>query len=231
MVSVMWWEFGVAQPTFATMRHAYVTGVMAGLLVGCQLTRPSASPDYGAIRQELHRIHLRDQQIRASIMAVGMDSPAAVPLFHQMHATDSLNQVYVRHLLATTGWPARSQVGDTAARTVYLVVQHAGRAVIAQHLPALRKRVRQGEAAATDAATMEDRLRMFSGKTQRYGTQATSMVRPDGTQVIWPVQHPARVNGYRQQRGFTTTVEQNAAELGAQYDPHERLPSPRVVMP
>ena len=103
--------------------------------------------------------------------------------------------------------------------------------MIAQHLPALCKRVRQGEAAATDAATMEDRLHMFSGKKQRYGTQATSMVRPDGTQVIWPVQRPARVNRYRQRRGFTTTVEQNAAELGAQYDPHERLPSPRVVMP
>ena len=213
------------------MRHAYFAGVMVGLLVGCQLTRPSASPDYRAIRQELHRIYQRDQQIRASITAVGMDSPAAVPLFHQMHATDSVNQVYVRHLLATTGWPARSQVGDTAARTVYLVVQHAGRAVIAQHLPALRKRVQQGKAAATDAATMEDRLQMFSGKKQRYGTQATSMVRPDGTQVIWPVQHPARVNRYRQQRGFATTVEQNAAELGAQYDPNERLPPPRVVMP
>ena len=213
------------------MRHTYFVGIIAGLLVGCQVTHPSTSPDYRAMRQELHRIHQRDQLIRASIMAVGMDSPAAVPLFQQMHATDSVNQVYVRHLLATTGWPARSQVGDTAARTVYLVVQHAGRAMIAQHLPALCKRVRQGEAAATDAATMEDRLHMFSGKKQRYGTQATSMVRPDGTQVIWPVQRPARVNRYRQRRGFTTTVEQNAAELGAQYDPHEHLPSPRVVMP
>ena len=112
------------------MRHVYFAGVVAGLLVGCQLTRPSAYPDYRTIRQELHRIYQRDQQIRQAITAVGMDSPATVHLFHQMHATDSVNQVYVRHLLATTGWPARSQAGDTAARTLYLVVQHAGRAVI-----------------------------------------------------------------------------------------------------
>ena len=136
------------------MRHVHYAGVMAGLLVSCQLAHPSASPDYRAIRQQLHRIHERDQQIRAAITAVGLDSPAAGPLFKQMHATDSVNQVYVRQLLATSGWPARSQVGDTAARTVYLVVQHTGRAAIAQHLPALRKRVRQGQAQATDAATM-----------------------------------------------------------------------------
>jgi len=213
------------------MRYAFFFGALAGLVVGCQLTRPAASSDYRAIRQELHRIYQRDQQIRESIMAVGMDSPAATPLFQQMRGIDSVNQVYVRQLLATTGWPARSQVGDTAARTVYLVVQHTGRAAIAQHLPALRRLVRQGEADATDAATMADRLAMFSGKKQRYGTQATSMVRPDGARVLWPVQHPGRVNRVRRRVGFTTTVEQNAAELGAQYDPHERLPPPRVVMP
>ena len=213
------------------MRHTYFAGVVVVLLVGCQVTRPAALSDYHAIRQELHRIYQRDQQIRTSIMAMGMDSPTAAPLFQQMHVTDSVNQGYVRQLLTTTGWPARSQVGDTAARTVYLVVQHAGRATIAQHLPALRRLVRQGEAQATDAATMEDRLRMFSGKKQRYGTQAANWVRKDGTQVVWPVQHPARVNRDRQRVGFPTTVEQNAAELGAQYDPEERLPSPRVVMP
>ena len=213
------------------MRYAFFFGALTGLLIGCQLTRPAASSDYRAIRQELHRIYQRDQQIRAAIIAVGLDAPAAVPLFQQMRGLDSVNQVYVRQLLATTGWPAHSQVGDTAARTVYLVVQHTGRAAIAQHLPALRRLVRQGEAEATDAATMADRLAMFSGKKQRYGTQVANWVRPDGTQVVWPVQHPARVNRDRRRVGFSTTVEQNAAALGAQYDPHERLPSPRVVMP
>lgn len=213
------------------MRHALFAGAVAGVLAGCHAARPSAAPDYRAMRQDLHRLYYRDQQIRDAITAAGLDSPAAVPLFRQMHATDSVNQIYVRRLLATTGWPARSQVGDTATRTVYLVVQHAGRAAIAQHLPALRRLVRQGEAQAADAATMQDRLQMFSGKKQRYGTQAANWVRPDGTRVVWPLQHPARVNRYRRQVGFATTVEQNAADLGAQYDPNERLPSPRVVMP
>ncbi len=213
------------------MRYSFFGGAAAWLFVSCQVMHPPVSVDYRSVRQELHRIHQRDQQIREAITAVGMESLAAVPLFKQMRGIDSVNQVYVRHLLTTSGWPARSQVGDTAARTIYLVVQHSSRALIAQQLPALRKLVKQGEARATDAATMEDRLRMFSGKKQRYGTQAANWVRPDGTRVIWPIQRPVQVNRDRQQVGFSTTVEQNAAELGAVYSPKERLPSPRVVMP
>ena len=213
------------------MRYFFFAGVMAGLLAGCQAARPPAAPDYAAIRQELHRIRQRDQQIRDALTAVGLDSPAAGPLFKQMHVTDSVNQIYVRRLLATTGWPARSQVGDTAAGAVFLVVQHSSRAWMAQYLPALRTLVRHGEAWATDAAMMDDRLRMLSGKKQRYGTQTANWVRKDGTRVVWPIQRPARVNRYRQQLGFPTTVEQDAAALNALYDPKERLPSPRVVMP
>lgn len=213
------------------MRHTLFMGIMAGLLAGCQTARLPTTTDYAPIRQELHRIRHRDQQIREALTAVGLDSPAAGPLFQQMHATDSVNQVYVRRLLATTGWPTRSQVGDTAAGTVFLVVQHSSRALMTQYLPTLRRLAQHGEAWATDAAMMEDRVRMLSGKKQRYGTQTANWVRKDGTRVMWPIQQPARVNHYRQQLGFPTTVEQDAADLGAQYDPHERLPRPRVVMP
>ena len=75
-------------------------------------------------------------------------------------------------------------MGDTAAGAVFLVVQHASRAGMAQYLPALRRLVRHGEAWATDAAMMEDRMRMLSGKKQRYGTQTANWVRPDGARVV-----------------------------------------------
>ncbi|WP_324680671.1 DUF6624 domain-containing protein [Hymenobacter sp. GOD-10R] len=213
------------------MRYSFLGGTLAWLLTSCQVAQPVTSVDYSRVKQELQHIYEQDQQIRESIMAVGMDSKEAVPLFKQMRGLDSVNQVYVRTLLTTSGWPARSQVGEQAATTIFLVVQHSNRALIRQYLPALRKRVRQGEASQTDAALMEDRLRMFSGKKQRFGTQTANWVRQDGTLVIWPIQQPARVNRYRQALGFPTTVEQNAAKLGAVYNPKERLPSPKVVMP
>ena len=56
----------------------------------------------------MHRIRHRDQQIWEALTAVGLESPAAAPLYQQMRRGDSVNQAYVRRLLATTGWPARS---------------------------------------------------------------------------------------------------------------------------
>lgn len=213
------------------MRYSFLGAAIAWLLTSCQAVRPVVSLDYRSVQQDLQRIHEQDQQIREAIMAVGMQSDEAVPLFKQMRGIDSVNQVHVRHLLTTSGWPARSEVGEQASRTIFLVVQHSNRTLIAQQLPALRKLVKQGEAYKTDAALMEDRLRMFLGKKQRFGTQTADWVRKDGKLVVWPIQRPARVNRYRQELGFSTTVEQNAAQLGAIYNPNERLPSPKVVMP
>jgi DNA-binding response OmpR family regulator len=201
------------------------------LASGCRVAQSSLVTEADALKQALAQIEQRDQQIRTVILAVGMDLQEATPLFQQMRQTGSVNQVNVRHLLATYGWPARSQVGEAGARTIFLVVQHSDRAFIAQQLPALRRLVKRGEANPTYAALMEDRLRIFSGRKQRYGTQTADWVRHDGTLVIWPIQRPAQVNQRRQRFGFATTVEQNAAQLGAQYNPHEHLPSPRVIMP
>jgi hypothetical protein len=217
--------------TLHTMRYSFLSGAIAWLFTSCQTAHPPIALNYRSVQQNLQRIHDQDQQVRIAIMAVGIESDAAVPLFRQMRVLDSVNQVYVRQLLTTSGWPARSQVGEQAASTIFLVVQHSNRALIAQQLPALSRLVRQGEARKTDAALMEDRLRMFSGKKQRYGTQTADYVRKDGKLVVWPIQRPSRVNRYRQEMGFPTTVEQNAAQLGATYNPKERLPSPKVVMP
>lgn len=213
------------------MRYSLLGAVVACWLTSCQAAHPLAAANYSLMRQDLQRIYEQDQQIRKSIIKVGMESDEAVPLFKQMRVLDSVNQVYVRQVLTTSGWPARSQVGEQAASTIFLVVQHSNRALIAQQLPALRKLVKQGEASRTDAAMMEDRLRMFSGKKQRYGSQTADWVRKDGKLVVWPIQRPSRVNHYRLKLGFSTTVEQNAAQLGALYNPNERLPSPKVVMP
>lgn len=231
LVGLSLWPLIFLTPVLSrAMRYSYLGGAVAWLLSSCQAAQVPVAVDYRSVKQELQRIYEQDQQIRHAIMAVGMASREAVPLFKQMRGLDSINQVYVRQLLATSGWPARSQVGEQAATTIFLVVQHSNRRLIAQQLPALRKLVKQGEARQTYAALMEDRLRMFSGKKQRYGTQTADWVRQNGQLVVWPIQRPARVNRYRQELGFSTTVEQNAAELGALYNPKERLPSPKVRM-
>jgi hypothetical protein len=72
---------------------------------------------------------------------------------------------------------------------------------------------------------MEDRILMSKGKRQIYGTQANNNLRPDKKMAIWPIEDPSQVNALRKKIGFTTTVEENAARLKAEYDPNEKLPT------
>ena len=66
---------------------------------------------------------------------------------------------------------------------------------------------------------------MWKGKKQIYGTQASNDTRPGKKMVIWPIENPSQVNELRKKIGFTTTVEENAKQLNAEYDPNERLPT------
>ena len=43
--------------------------------------------------------------------------------------------------------------------------------------------------------------------------------------MIWPIENPARVNELRKKIGFTTSVEENAKRLDAEYNPDEKLPA------
>jgi hypothetical protein len=73
---------------------------------------------------------------------------------------------------------------------------------------------------------MEDRLLMWEGKEQLYGTQWVSIPVYDigGNQigisatVVWPIKDPDKVNERRKQAGFVQTVEQDAASMGVLYE-------------
>ncbi|MEO0333545.1 MAG: hypothetical protein AAF223_17985, partial [Bacteroidota bacterium] len=83
-----------------------------------------------------------------------------------------------------------------------------------------------GEANATSAAMMEDRVLMYEGKKQLYGSQASGRPKEDGSSeyFIWPIENPEEVNQRRAKVGFNSTVEENAARMNAIYNPNEELP-------
>lgn len=143
-----------------------------------------------------------------------------------MHQTDSINQSQVEPLLTTYGWLPQSKVGQKAAGALFLVIQHANLETMQRYLPVLKKAVEEGEASATSAALMEDRILTWEGKRQLYGTQASGREQENGITgyFIWPIKNPEEVNNRRAEVGFGTTVEENAARLNATYNPDEELP-------
>ncbi|SNS06035.1 DUF6624 domain-containing protein [Hymenobacter mucosus] len=210
-------------------------GILLALWVplwsACQDFAPTSptptAQEYTRLRNVLTAVYERDQQVRnIDFELIRTDSVAARAFSAQLHATDSLNQAIVLPLLARYGWLPRQAIGEQAADALFLVVQHSDLAIMRRFLPQLQEQARRGQASAPDAATMQDRVLMLEGKKQVYGTQASNNVRPHQQRivVVWPIQAPDKVNSLRRQVGFTSTVQQNADRLGAQYDPAEQLP-------
>lgn len=73
------------------------------------------------------------------------------------------------------------------------------------------------------AAMLEDRIRMYEGKPQIYGTQ----FQPGNTGELnpYPIENPDSVNERRFADGLNS-LEERTAELRAQ-DAHENIPNPR----
>ena len=180
------------------------------------------------LKHELDSLYEVDQRYRAMLFSPRLnrnpDSLAAAlgvskdglnrAIMGQLIRTDATNLTRVQALLNQYGYPGKSLVGAPTNEAAWYVIQHAP-ALIPQYLPLMKAAAETGELPFRLYATMLDRQLMFENKEQVYGTQA----RNDNNNklFIWPIQKPAQVNQRRKQAGFTTTVEQNAARLGASY--------------
>ena len=90
-----------------------------------------------------------------------------VEALHQRHATR------LAALIDAHGWPGRSRVGEEGARAAWLILQHAIRnpPLMRRGLTLLQGGASKGEVSPLDVAMLEDRIRTFEGRPQRYGTQ------------------------------------------------------------
>jgi len=97
---------------------------------------------------------------------------------------DAANTAWLREIVATHGWPGGTLVGPAAAHAAWLLVQHAPYDFQVECLPLLEDAVARGDASPRDLAYLTDRVLMFRGEPQVYGTQY--QVR-DGQLTLWTV--------------------------------------------
>lgn len=178
--------------------------------------------NWDSLRTSLEDIYDRDQGIREEVMS---QRSFDASLASKMDRADRQNQREVTKILDEYGWLPSSKIGEKASDALFFVVQHADLKTMQRFFPNLQCQAKQGEAKSTHAAMMEDRILMYRGEKQIYGTQA-SMIETNGSEklMIWPLRDPAGVNWRRNMAGFTTTVEENADNLDAGYDPGLGLP-------
>lgn len=99
------------------------------------------------------------------------DSEQMHSFYRLMQQTDSSNLVRVKEILEEFGWPGPELIGPNGSTALFLVIQHSDQVTQERYLPLMRQAVKQGKAAATDLALLEDRILIGQGKKQIYGSQ------------------------------------------------------------
>jgi len=159
------------------------------------------------LRQELLALAGEDLRVRGELIQVGLLSQGYHP---RMEAVHRRNAARLREIIAERGWPVTSRAGDDGAEAAWLVVQHAiGEPDFMRScLGLLRAAAESGEAPAWQAAMLEDRIRMYEGRPQRFGSQ----LEPDAEGRLRPywLEDPETVEDRRRAVGLEPLSERLA---------------------
>jgi uncharacterized membrane protein YphA (DoxX/SURF4 family) len=191
---------------------------------------PNATPNLNLdLQKELDAIYKTDQGIRQIFMSQDPEEQKAIAIrngipvqdnfkdyFPLSKEIDSSNILAVEKIIAKYGYPGKRLVGEPLNKAAYYVIQHSTK--IPKYLELIKSTAKEGELPMSLAAMMEDRLLMYEGKEQIYGTQGRTINinQPNQQNIIWPIADFENINKRRSEAGFTDTVEENAKHLFGQ---------------
>lgn len=141
-----------------------------------------------------------DLSVRQELMDSGQLGGTYVP---RMEAVHIKNAARLRELIDQYGWPAEDIAGKDGAEAAWLIAQHAvGEPNFQKHvLQLLNDCAARGRTPAWHAAYLEDRIAMYEGRPQRFGSQWIDDSR-DGRARPWKLSDPGRVNEFRASVGL-----------------------------
>lgn len=174
------------------------------------------------LSRELVAMADEDFAVRDELVA---DGSLAIHGYHpRMEAVHKKNAARLAAIIEQDGWPIVSLVGEKGAWAAWLIAQHdiGEPAFMRQSLSLLKQAAANGETLLWQVAMLEDRIRMFEGKPQLYGTQFEPNAQ--GEFVPYLIEDSEGVNARRLAVGLNT-LEERSAEMNAQRA-SENVPMP-----
>lgn len=157
-----------------------------------------------ALTRELWRMKIKDQAFYYHIKLAndqnGMDSPIIKALWELKHQINKSNLTRIEEIIAENGWPKKSEVGSSAAQTVFLIIQHADLATQKKYLPVMKEAANNKEASWSALALLIDRIEMREGRPQIYGSQISR--NSEGAYSVFEMIEPEYVNQRRKDVGL-----------------------------
>jgi hypothetical protein len=163
------------------------------------------------LREELLSMEEEDQRVRRELIERGELFKGYHP---EMEALHERNNRRLAEIIEAQGWPTKTLVGEDGARAAWLVLQHAISmpSLMRRCLTLLQQAARDGEANAAHVAYLEDRICVFEGRPQRYGTQFDW--NEAGEMAPSPIDEPETINERRAALGLGT-MEENIQRMRA----------------
>jgi hypothetical protein len=163
------------------------------------------------LRAELLARCEEDQRVRKAVATKPGQCRQIPDDLAEMLRVDEANTAWLAELTSRVGWPGRTLVGEDGAHAAWLLAQHAARERQPAFLELLRAAVAAGDAAASDLAYLEDRVRVFAGQPQLYGTQFR---RDDHGLRPEPIEDPERLDRRRASVGLGPFADYEARMRG-----------------
>lgn len=154
------------------------------------------------LRDELIARMEKEQNLRMELI----DNPDDIQLLMRMTEADAQNTMWLDEIIKQHGWLTKSLVGEDGAQAAFLIVQHSPAPQFQKKcLELLEKAVSQNEADMINLAYLTDRIRIFEGKPQVYGTQGQTDA--DGFLIPFPIEDEEHVDERRQSIGLEPIAE------------------------
>lgn len=150
------------------------------------------------LKRELLALQARDLRVRSELAADGSLFEGYHPRMEDVHRA---NAEALRTIIGAHGWPDEALVGAEGAEAAWRVAQHA----IAE--PDFMRECRRlvdeashaGRVPRWQFAYLDDRIRVFEGKPQHFGTQID--LTPDGP-ALNALDDPDQVDARRREAGL-----------------------------
>ena len=164
-----------------------------------------------SLEKALLDMEARAQALRAELTAAGEINESHHPRMAELNRANSSR---LRQMIAIFGWPGLTLVGEAGSRAAWRIALYSyAEPEFMRHCRDLIDHATQAnDAPRWQYAIIEDRIRVYEGRPQLYGTQLRHG--PQGLEPH-PIENEARVNSMRAQAGLPM-LAQTLAQARAQ---------------
>lgn len=145
------------------------------------------------------------------------DSPEYQKFMQDWMLNDSLCLLKAEAIIKQYGYPGKSIVGESRQDAIWMIIQHAPLEKQEHYFPLIDAAAQKGEMRKSAWALLVDRIRMYKGQPQIYGSQVVHDYATD-TKKFHEIEDEANVNKRRAEVGLGP-LEDYAARMGVNWKP------------